>query len=88
MVFVLNRMRSASSEQENSESEHSEKSPLVSAKLESFAKLLFSRSLTHHETTTTLSTTSSSSKDTISPRRLMIHNIYTYLIYNSLKTNN
>lgn len=37
------RGRSVSSEQDNSESEHSEKSPLV--KLDSLAKLLFSRSL-------------------------------------------
>ncbi|CAO1301121.1 unnamed protein product [Diamesa serratosioi] len=39
----LFRGRSVSSEQDNSESEHSEKSPLV--KLDSLAKLLFSRSL-------------------------------------------
>ncbi|KAG5675994.1 hypothetical protein PVAND_005850 [Polypedilum vanderplanki] len=39
----LFRGRSVSSEQENSESEHSEKSPLVSTK--SLAKLLFNRSL-------------------------------------------
>lgn len=42
---ILNnyRGRSVSSEQDNSESEHSEKSPLVSTK--SLAKLLFNRSL-------------------------------------------
>lgn len=39
------RARSASSEQEHSDAEHSEKSPLVHTKLETFAKLLFNRSL-------------------------------------------
>lgn len=39
----IRRGRSVSSEQENSESEQTEKSPLVSAKLETFAKMLFNR---------------------------------------------
>ncbi|XP_055684858.1 slowpoke-binding protein isoform X2 [Lutzomyia longipalpis] len=48
-VFAANkrhlfRGRSVSTEQENSESEQSEKSPLVSTKLDSLAKLLFSKS--------------------------------------------
>lgn len=41
---TLFKGRSVSSEQENSESEQTEKSPLVSAKLETFAKMLFNRS--------------------------------------------
>lgn len=41
----MRRGRSASSEQENSENEQTEKSPLVSAKLETFAKILFNRTL-------------------------------------------
>lgn len=58
------RLRSTSSEHENSETEQSEKSPLVTAKLETFAKLLFSRSMTQEST--------SSSKDNVSPTRLII----------------
>lgn len=42
LFYYIFRGRSVSSE--NSESEHSEKSPLVSAKLDSLAKLLFSKS--------------------------------------------
>lgn len=44
VFFIYFRGRSVSSEHDNSESEHSEKSPLVSAKLDSLAKLLFSKS--------------------------------------------
>lgn len=42
-INSIRRGRSVSSEQENSESEQTEKSPLVSAKLETFAKMLFNR---------------------------------------------
>lgn len=42
IFFIYFRGRSVSSEHDNSESEHSEKSPLV--KLDSLAKLLFSKS--------------------------------------------
>lgn len=42
-IQSIRRGRSVSSEQENSESEQTEKSPLVSAKLETFAKMLFNR---------------------------------------------
>lgn len=42
-IKSIRRGRSVSSEQENSESEQTEKSPLVSAKLETFAKMLFNR---------------------------------------------
>lgn len=57
------RGRSVSSEQDNSESEHSEKSPLV--KLDSLAKLLFSRSLSQ--------VNGSQSKEN-SPTRLLLKN--------------
>lgn len=57
------RIRSTSSEHESSETEQSEKSPLVTAKLETFAKLLFSRSMTQEST--------SSCKDNVSPTRLI-----------------
>lgn len=57
------RGRSVSSEQENSESEHSEKSPLVSTR--SLAKLLFHRSLS------TQDNGPNSSRDSESPTRLM-----------------
>ncbi|XP_037039855.1 uncharacterized protein LOC119076930 isoform X3 [Bradysia coprophila] len=57
----LSRIRSASSEHESSETEQSEKSPLVTAKLETFAKLLFNRSMTQEST--------SSCKDNVSPTR-------------------
>lgn len=43
LTNFIRRGRSVSSEQENSESEQTEKSPLVSAKLETFAKMLFNR---------------------------------------------
>lgn len=42
-IFRTYRGRSFSSEHENSESEQTEKSPLVNAKLETFAKMIFSR---------------------------------------------
>lgn len=41
----MQRVRSASSEQDHSDTDHTEKSPLVSTKLETFAKLLFNRSI-------------------------------------------
>lgn len=61
---MLYRIRSTSSEHESSETEQSEKSPLVTAKLETFAKLLFSRSMTQEST--------SSCKDNVSPTRLFL----------------
>lgn len=57
------RGRSVSTEHD-SETEHSEKSPLVSAKLDSLAKLLFSRSL--------LQDNGFGSKDGESPTRFLI----------------
>ncbi|XP_053692329.1 uncharacterized protein LOC128740788 [Sabethes cyaneus] len=70
---MLFRGRSVSSDQDNnSESEHSERSPLVSAKLDSLAKLLFSRSL-HQDGT------SSASKDNDSPTRQNVRYQYTAL---------
>lgn len=57
------RVRSASSEQDHSDMEHTEKSPLVSTKLETFAKLLFNRSIAQD------SCGGSSSKDGTSPLR-------------------
>ncbi|GAB0089024.1 uncharacterized protein DMENIID0001_035020 [Sergentomyia squamirostris] len=63
----LFRGRSVSTEQENSESEQSEKSPLVSTKLDSLAKLLFSKSFKQDQ--------SSSSKVTESPTR---HSVLKY----------
>lgn len=59
------RGRSVSSEQENSESDHSEKSPLVSTR--SLAKLLFSKSLSPAE--------SGSAKDNDSPTRLILDSV-------------
>lgn len=57
-LLFTSRNRSASSEQDHSDqSEHSEKSPLVSARLDSLARLFFSRSLP--------SDTTSNSRDTI-----------------------
>lgn len=58
------RGRSVSTEKENSESEHSEKSPLVSTK--SLAKLLFNKNLGSQE--------SGSTRDD-SPTRLINHSI-------------
>ena len=64
--FLSHRGRSVSSDHDNnSESEHSERSPLVSAKLDSLAKLLFSRSLLQD------GTSSSSAKDNESPTRFL-----------------
>ncbi|XP_058824229.1 uncharacterized protein LOC131684952 isoform X2 [Topomyia yanbarensis] len=69
MVF---RGRSVSSDQDNySETEHSERSPLVSVKLDSLAKLLFSRSI-HQDGT-------SSTKDNDSPTRHNVRYQYTAL---------
>ncbi|XP_062548226.1 uncharacterized protein LOC134213299 isoform X2 [Armigeres subalbatus] len=70
---MLFRGRSVSSDHDNnSESEHSERSPLVSAKLDSLAKLLFSRSLLQEGT-------SSSAKDNDSPTRNNVRYQYTAL---------
>ncbi|XP_055545831.1 uncharacterized protein LOC129730492 isoform X3 [Wyeomyia smithii] len=70
---MLFRGRSVSSDQDNnSESEHSERSPLVSAKLDSLAKLLFSRSI-HQDGT------SAASKDNDSPTRNSVRYQYTAL---------
>nr|XP_029727302.1 uncharacterized protein LOC109423925 isoform X2 [Aedes albopictus] len=71
---MLFRGRSVSSDHDNnSESEHSERSPLVSAKLDSLAKLLFSRSLLQD------GTSSSSAKDNESPTRNNVRYQYTAL---------
>ncbi|XP_021702945.1 uncharacterized protein LOC5575842 isoform X3 [Aedes aegypti] len=71
---MLFRGRSVSSDHDNnSESEHSERSPLVSAKLDSLAKLLFSRSLLQD------ATGSSSAKDNESPTRNNVRYQYTAL---------
>lgn len=75
------RNRSASSEQENSESEHSEKSPLVSVKLETFAKLLFNRNMSQESTT-------SISKDAVSPTRLIHYKHISYFFYFSIQVCN
>ncbi|XP_059617970.1 slowpoke-binding protein isoform X2 [Phlebotomus argentipes] len=64
---LFSRGRSVSTEQENSESEQSEKSPLVSTKLDSLAKLLFSKSFKQDN--------SSGSKVTESPTR---HSVLRY----------
>ncbi|XP_055589090.1 uncharacterized protein LOC129741391 [Uranotaenia lowii] len=64
---MLFRGRSVSSDHDNnSESEHSERSPLVSAKLDSLAKLLFSRNLLQDGN-------GSSSKDNESPTRFLFY---------------
>ncbi|XP_058452497.1 uncharacterized protein LOC131431058 isoform X2 [Malaya genurostris] len=69
---MLFRGRSVSSDHDNySETEHSERSPLVSAKLDSLAKLLFSRNI-HHDGT-------SSAKDSDSPTRHNVRYQYTAL---------
>lgn len=59
-IWTFSRGRSVSSEHDNSESEHSEKAPLVSTKLESLAKFLFSKSLLQDSASGTSATTSSS----------------------------
>ncbi|XP_055591633.1 uncharacterized protein LOC129743593 isoform X2 [Uranotaenia lowii] len=70
---MLFRGRSVSSDHDNnSESEHSERSPLVSAKLDSLAKLLFSRNLLQDGN-------GSSSKDNESPTRHNVRYQYTAL---------
>lgn len=50
-LLYITRNRSASSEHDNYETEQSEKSPLVTAKLETFAKLLFRHSVPSTTTT-------------------------------------
>lgn len=69
--LIINcRGRSVSSEQDNSESEHSEKSPLVSTK--SLAKLLFSRSMSTQD--------NGPNRDSgDSPTRLIRKNIFSIL---------
>ena len=63
------RGRSISSEHDNnSETEHSERSPLVSAKLDSLAKFLFSRSLLQEGT--------SAAKENDSPTRFLCPSYY------------
>ncbi|XP_055643448.1 uncharacterized protein LOC129779778 isoform X3 [Toxorhynchites rutilus septentrionalis] len=69
---MLFRGRSVSSDHDNSESEHSERSPLVSAKLDSLAKLLFSRSLLPDGTTSAV-------KENESPTRHNVRYQYTAL---------
>lgn len=61
------RGRSASSEQDHSEGEQTEKSPLVSAKLETFAKILFNRTLSTQDSS---SSTSNARDNSSSPTRL------------------
>ncbi|CRK93839.1 CLUMA_CG007366, isoform A [Clunio marinus] len=68
------RGRSVSSEQENSESEHSEKSPLVSTK--SLAKLLFNKSLSSQENAT--------GKDIDSPTRCNVKYQYSAILDNGI----
>ncbi|XP_058125492.1 uncharacterized protein LOC131289394 [Anopheles ziemanni] len=69
---MLFRGRSISSEHDNnSETEHSERSPLVSAKLDSLAKFLFSRSL--------LQDSPSAAKENESPTRHSVRYQYTAL---------
>ncbi|XP_049536053.1 uncharacterized protein LOC125951333 isoform X2 [Anopheles darlingi] len=69
---MLFRGRSISSEHDNnSETEHSERSPLVSAKLDSLAKFLFSRSLLQDSTST--------AKENDSPTRHSVRYQYTAL---------
>uniref|UniRef100_A0AAG5CWM0 Protein kinase domain-containing protein n=2 Tax=Anopheles atroparvus TaxID=41427 RepID=A0AAG5CWM0_ANOAO len=69
---MLFRGRSISSEHDNnSETEHSERSPLVSAKLDSLAKFLFSRSLLQDST--------SAAKENESPTRHSVRYQYTAL---------
>lgn len=61
IIQSICRGRSVSSEQENSENEQTEKSPLVSAKLETFAKMLFNRANPSQDSTGSAPKESSSS---------------------------
>lgn len=76
------RGRSVSSEHENSESEQTEKSPLVSAKLETFTRLLFSRTTSNLSQENTNYSNNSARDNNSSPIRWFINND------KKLKTNN
>lgn len=71
LFFLISayRGRSVSSEHDNSESEQTEKSPLVSAKLETFTRFLFSRTTSNFSQDNTNYSNNSARDNNSSPTR-------------------